>query len=385
MFDREQRMAAFVELRKTVRKDIKNNDIPGVLTELESFTEKFGFEDIRNDLAIIVGQYNETTENDLIKGIVNTSDARIANNECRNSILNGILPKIKKACEEADKSIFSKSDKISLNSAYLCNRQKQNNNFQIRDKSQKIHVFFIHGARGHGHECLIQRFYNHVNKRNTARPVLIDLSRTVKCTFRSELLKKIFLEFNGGNDSRQSLIEQTLGKIYSNSLLKRSTSQNNSVFIKIDLPSSAFSDLPIEDIQWFCKDFCNVETLPDDAPTFYFFFSIAYRRVRKKNTDKKMGRWEKWKKNREESRLGKHKNHIVERVKQLPISLIEELTWVKVGDVEDWVSTYSGKGPYEQDQLMEQEFQKLCHSERHYYMEDLIKPFKKIINARLNS
>jgi|GEM_PF-2820398 len=272
--------------------------------------------------------------------------------------------------------------KIPIEKIYLCNRKDQFNTFLNGLQHQKkINTFYVHGDEMHGHDEMFERLCNHLrgsyrtNERNRKeiKTLNIDFSTISPTNFRLILLSK-FLDALGMDLHQYSLsnlmIDEELYNICQKSNYIKPLKANDSIAINFRIPGGEWFPGLTDDIEWFVNDFCNKQSLPDDAPVFHFFFSVVYSRA---NLMKQPLRFRK---------LKQHKESIVKALKNTLIPDINELTWVKPDDVRDWLSVIGIQNPNKRQQLMSTKFKK--DSRQGYYMSKLKSTLTDVINDHTN-
>lgn len=262
---------------------------------------------------------------------------------------------------------------------YLCNRQKQDATFQshLMNKIKKIYTFLIHGDEGHGHRAMSQRFYMDTKKLNSntqLKPLEINLCSIAQAKFRYKLIEK----FSGhlGVDiereflSRNEILQQNIGGIYKK-VKNRALTQKRVIIINFIIPKDWF---PQDDINWFCNTFCNEQSIPEDAPKFYFYFLVEYRTTTLTGFFKK-------------SKLKKCKKNILRKLRQTSIFKIDELSGVHYDDIDNWLSDHAEiKSPSKRKKIIKEKLKKAkVPLSEYYYMEDLLPPFNRIIKAQINT
>lgn len=264
-------------------------------------------------------------------------------------------------------------DKKNLRSArrvYLCNRDKQDKTFQshLIEQPQKIHTFFIHGDERHGHKAMSQRFYTDVAYSSKLKPFEINLCSTSPAMFRRKLIFRLMEELRINDDGR---LPQNLGEIYKK-IKNKVLRENKVIGVILKIPCKKW--FPKEDINWFYNTFCNEQSMPKDAPDFHFYFLMEYR------TTTLLGFFKKRK-------LKKCKEATICKLREMSILEIDELGGIKYDDIDDWLSDHAEiKNPKKRKQIIKKQLKgaKALFSD-YYYMEDLVKPFKRIINRQINT
>jgi len=356
--------------RNNIEKTTRDLGELSYLKEIFKYLDEYG--DWRRDLPQIL---------DILKDINALNIHKLRENSyqpIRNAVSER-LEKIKKTKEETPES----DKKIPLEKIYLCNRKDQFNTFLNELQGQKkINTFYIHGDEMHGHDEMFERLCNHLrgsyrtNERNRKeiKTFNIDFSTISPTNFRLILLSK-FLDALGMNLHQYSpsnpMIGEQLYNICQKSNYIKPLKTNDSIAINFRIPGGEWFPGLTDDIEWFVNDFCNKQSLPDDAPVFHFFFSVVYSRA---NLMTQPLRFRK---------LKQHKESIVKALKNTLIPDINELTWVKPDDVRDWLSVIGIQNPNKRQQLMSTKFKK--DSRQGYYMSKLKSTLTDVINDHTNN
>jgi len=259
---------------------------------------------------------------------------------------------------------------ITHHQVYLCNRHKQNESFQshLIEKSKKIYTFFIHGDERHGHEAMSRRFYTDVARNSKIKPLEINLCSIAPAIFRKKLMLRLMEELGINN---HGALPQNLGDIYKK--IKNETLIKKKVIgVILKIPYKNW--FPQEHINWFHNIFCDEQSIPKDAPDFHFYFLVEYRTTT-------------WTGFLRKKKLKKCKEETICKLRATPVIEIDELGGVHYDDIDDWLSNHAGiKNPKKRKQIIKEQLNEAkALLFDYYYMEDLVKPFNKIINRQINT
>ncbi len=210
------------------------------------------------------------------------------------------LAQVKKELAEAlaeigEAPIGSQEEKQNLlhdHHRYTCNRIKQDVRFHKVFKNttnDKAHFFYLYGMNVQSHKGLFYRFafalegklLDYLNpdfeskcKTITALPTF-DLAQDEEYD-KEQILSSLFASLNVSYDKFEPLLEKDLTYLYQNSPLVADLCEQDYVCILLGISSYDWDvELIPEIARWFITKFC-ASQLPDDAPTFLFFFGIIF-------------------------------------------------------------------------------------------------------------
>lgn len=341
---------------------IAEGKIKEVLDEIRAIAYQMKDSDIIIEVESLSKRYT-INEREKGLGILSNDESKRESNKITVSLLN-IVKRL------VQPNLVNKKNPRFAHRIYLCNRDKQDKTFQshLIKQRKKIHTFFIHGDERHGHEAMSQRFYTDVAYNSKVKPIEINLCAIGPAMFKRKLIFRLMEEFGINNDET---FPQNLGDIYKkikNKVLK----ENKVIGVILKVPCKDW--FPQDDIKWFYNIFCNEQSIPKDAPNFHFYFLVEYR------TTTWLGFFKKRK-------LKKYKEATICKLRETSVLEIDELGGIKYDDIDDWLSDQAGiKNPGKRKQIIKDELRKAkAPLSDYYYMEDLVKPFNRIINRQINT
>ncbi len=229
-----------------------------------------------------------------------------------------------------------------------CDRIDQNDGFETalgQQTTSKCRFFYVFGDKMQSHESLVQRFkYEKIGQflssdgtYQTGTKVFFPDSikptpSKLPDTFKRNVLRELFARFNLTVNDRQP-IEQCSIKELLGSPTITDLGSTDVVFVMFCIDDFTWNkDLMITIVKWFIETFC-AATLPDNAPSFCFFFTILYKPGNK---------------------VEQEIEAIVEQssvVAALPKLLKVETMWI-----EEWFSRHNELEPSDFDQFLTAEF-----------------------------
>ncbi len=264
--------------------------------------------------------------------------------------------------------------KIVLNDyhRFTCDRVKHNDAFKVIFKeTQKnpAQFYYLYGGDLQSHIGLFNRIsydlegrlqdYLNTKVSQSCKSLRIELSFELSDNlefYKENILKSLFASFCIPVNDHEPLIQKDLAFAYQKSPNLKGLCHEDFVCIFISISEYDWDpEITPAATRWFINDFCKC-TLPEDAPTFLFFFAIKYE-----EEDEEI-------KKEVESILSESEN----------IQTIPELNMVSIRDIAKWLETYKliAPGTRERKQLMKQHFGR----GKEFYMEDLEIAFLKMID-----
>lgn len=282
------------------------------------------------------------------------------------------LHKVKKTKQKKKDGKTSDNNKTnSIEKIYLCNRKDQFTTF-TKTTRKKINALYIHGDELHGHDEMFSRFCNHltgvytadVSHRSNIKTSDIGFSAITPFNFKTVLSRSFLREFGIKLNQNEISKEEFRAVCKSNEIATLKT--DGIVAIHFRIPGGEWFPELINQIEWFV-DLCRTTDLPDNAPTFHFFFSVVYSRTNLFKQPILFGK------------LRRHKKNIIKALEDTSIPSINELSWVKDDHIRHWLSII-GVNDHEKRQRLMAKFFHTKHSRKGFYMSKLKKALTAVIN-----
>ena len=161
------------------------------------------------------------------------------------------------------------SPKLDMGLKYYCNRDSQAIDFFNKDKDEKFNFFIIDGEKKQSHTSLVKRFsLDKIALDNVKNTIAINDKGNIerlKIFIQMQLFSRFNIKPLPRDLSFSHLVERILPDNY------------GKVFVVFRIEEDLLSNKNISEvIQWFSKEYCKPENLPDGTPDFYFFLSIRY-------------------------------------------------------------------------------------------------------------
>lgn len=281
------------------------------------------------------------------------------------------INKKKEQAPEIEKISFGSNKTNSIEKIYLCNRKDQFTTF-TKTARKKINALYIHGDELHGHDEMFSRFCNHltgvytadVSHRSNIKTSDIGFSAITPFNFKTVLSRSFLREFGIKLSQNEISKKEFRAVCKSNEIASLKT--DGIVAIHFRIPGGEWFPELINQIEWFV-DLCRTTDLPDNAPTFHFFFSVVYSRTNLFKQPILFGK------------LRRHKKNIIKALEDTSIPSINELSWVKDDHIRHWLSII-GVNDHEKRQRLMTKFFHTKHSRKGFYMSKLKKALTAVIN-----
>lgn len=176
---------------------------------------------------------------------------------------------------------------------FTCDRVDQSDLFYTHFEpniQRKKHYFYIYGVEQHAHEGLFKRFAFDLEGKlqdylsNTVAEsscqtlklsITFDESRSAE-GYKRNVLKSLFGALSVAVDEQSPLLDKRLTDLVANSPQIKGLGPEDYVCIFLSISEYDWdAEITPLIVRWFITTFCEVE-LPDNAPTFLFFFGLIY-------------------------------------------------------------------------------------------------------------
>jgi len=290
--------------------------------------------------------------------------------------MRGGVPDLPSISTPVDTPISSGSAdvKIVLNDyhRFTCDRVKHNDAFKVifkETQNNPAQFYYLYGGDLQSHIGLFNRIsydlegrlqdYLNTSVNQSCKSLRLELSFELSDNlefYKGNILKSLFASFCIPVNDHEPLLQKDLAFAYQKSPNLKGLCNEDFVCIFISISEYDWDpEITPAATRWFINDFCKC-SLPEDAPTFLFFFAIKYEE--------------------EDEDIKKEVESILTESKN--IHTIPELNMVSIRDIAKWFETYKliAPGTRERKQLMKQHFGR----EKEFYMEDLEIAFHKMID-----
>lgn len=265
------------------------------------------------------------------------------------------------------------TDKLVINDhhRYTCDRVDQNDAFKVlfkQKQNNKAQFYYLYGSDMQSHLGFFNRIsydlegrlqdYLNADLKASCRSLRIELNFELSNNlefYKENIIKSLFAAFSIPVNDHEPLLEKDLAFAYGKSPNLKGLIKEDFICIFISISDYDWDpDITPQATKWFIKNFCDC-LLPDDAPTFLFFFAIQYED--------------------DDDELKKEIESIILESKS--IDAMPELNMVKMRDIKKWMNTYKAMVPNKnvRNNLIKQYF-----SADEFYMEDLENTFQQLID-----
>ncbi len=287
-----------------------------------------------NDIQIQSGSLS-TAEQEFLRNLIDAKELRAVRDKVSYALL-GFIDQIRVDILSATyKQKAEQHVALSNFHAYSCDRTLQNEEVQTQyylNPAQKIRHFFLYGDAKQAHKSLFERFHRYFGGKldnwNDPEAQPTTKVKVIECkpcragspiAYQIEIIGKILGQCKMTVNTQQPLLSRNLSDLLSSPSLE-GFGAYDFVFVLLTVDDFNWNKIITPKVVESLLDgFCNCE-LPEDAPTFFFFYGIEYQ---SKNFQVKT----------EVQQVIQERAH---RVTPLP-----ELLRVASDDINEWFSRYS--------------------------------------------
>lgn len=261
--------------------------------------------------------------------------------------------------------------------AHTCDRVDQSDHFNkifAERKENKTHFHYLYGLDLQSHRGIFKRIAfdlegrlsDYLNQgmdtgvRSLQVELTFDVSRDLE-VYKQNILKNFFAALNVRVNEQEPLTQKDITWLREHSPLLKNLGGQDYVCIFVGISEWDWDkDITPEVVRWFISDFCSAK-LPDDSPTYLFFFAIIYEEDDSPVEDEVV------------AALGES-----EHVKNGSLIVLPELQMVGRRDIGAWFNKYSfiAPGARELKDLREKHFGR----EPEHYMDDVERTLHRLID-----
>lgn len=307
-------------------------------------------------------------KNKFIKGLMTSEEYQVLHQN-----VNLAIQLILEECKTNSNHIKEES-KPALHEyhSYTCDRVDQSDTFKQLFKGasgRKAQFYYLYGGDMQSHEGMFRRIaydlegrlLDHLNpdlessRQAKQIELTFELSNNLDI-YKENILKSFFAALNIPVNEQEPLLERTIQDVCAKSPIAKGLSANDYICTYIHISEYDWNPkLTTTAARWFIREFCQPQ-LPDNAPSFLFFFAIEYDEEN-------------------EDIIAEVKDivHKSDKIKALP-----ELGMVHNRDIGKWFETYKRIAPTTRDRkkMIKEKF----GAGSEHYMEDIEIHLQRIID-----
>ena len=243
----------------------------------------------RTDADSLLGRFSDL-ENRIHQGLVTQDQQVVERNQLRRDILFFIAALEQADVEEAPSGPIR--NPVHEYHAYTCDRVEQNDAFYRERTTHQDRVlhFYLYGGDLHEHDLFVTRLAYDLEGRlldpgNPELPLCCRVEQVLPTTFefsndparyRQNILRSLFSKLGLAPDPHAPLLEKNLNYLWEHSPRREGMTAGDYVCVLFKISDFDWDEeLTPSSARWFIREFCG-DTLPANAPTFLFFFSVEY-------------------------------------------------------------------------------------------------------------
>lgn len=273
---------------KSQLKALANEDLPQLFRRLQELLAAAPSE--LNEIIQLQSRFN-INESERHGGRISLDDYQLEFNK----ILNAVLFRIDSLKLEVLGEKPDDDDRPALHDyhCHTCDRVDQSDRFQKifgEKRELKVHFFYLYGMDVQSHEGMFRRIafdlegklrdYLNPGLDSGCKSLQIDKITLGMCgdpeVYKQNILKDLFTAFGIRVNEQEPLTSKNIAWLLENSPLLHGLCQDDYVCIFAGISQWDWDkDMTPDITRWFIHDFCSAE-LPNDSPTFLFFFAIIY-------------------------------------------------------------------------------------------------------------